>query len=618
MENQLISFNHRKVIKKYIIKIAKGSVIFMTKNQGYGVCKEEENNMKKKFLVMALAMIMVVSLIAVPTSAEGEVTLLESWFVNTATSAKVYDTLAEATVKPAFYVNNETGAAIEGAKLVLASYDASGKLASVNYTAAPTIAMGESKVEAEESIDVSAGGETYMMIWDSSYAPVVDKVELTTDSRQAEITSFVVDGIKGKIIEEKVGKSINVVDGSKNDTLTTTKSFEKSILVTLPYDSEADLTQITPAITVPTGATVTPATDVVQDFSEGKTVNYTVTAADKKTTTVYTVKVEKMYRLIYEETFGTSFPSMTFTEVATNSKTAFDYVANEGGGFDGITPYQGVVSSNKINIDTVPTKTALSYKRSEAGKEVVGPTETLSPYYVSDGSAPAATDSTEATDIRYVLDKNGDYVLRSSLQAIADPKDAQNTCLRYDKRGGSSTNAKYVRRAIFSDGTSMIYDKEWYGYAQDHAKLTYSIDIYVPDNLKYEGITRFGIGFYNNGASSHSFGVAPNNSNNTLTLYANITDTNVLDRSIVTLENALDKWINLRFEMDYTGTTVVTSVYIDNKYVADLDFVLAANSTNYGKRIGNSSARFIWSIGGSAQSHLGTVLLDNIRIEALY
>ena len=61
--------------------------------------------------------------------------------------------------------------------------------------------------------------------------------------------------------------------------------------ITFKVLEDADITALVPTITVSEGATVTPASGVAQDFSNGKTVTYTVVSEDYGTTKTYTVSV---------------------------------------------------------------------------------------------------------------------------------------------------------------------------------------------------------------------------------------------------------------------------------------------------------------------------------------
>ncbi|MDR0566720.1 MAG: DUF5018 domain-containing protein, partial [Prevotellaceae bacterium] len=60
--------------------------------------------------------------------------------------------------------------------------------------------------------------------------------------------------------------------------------------ITVEYPAGADLTALTPTITLSPGATVSPESGVAQDFSAADGVAYTVTAEDGTTTKIYTAK----------------------------------------------------------------------------------------------------------------------------------------------------------------------------------------------------------------------------------------------------------------------------------------------------------------------------------------
>ena len=58
------------------------------------------------------------------------------------------------------------------------------------------------------------------------------------------------------------------------------------------YPKGSNVSSISPAIEVSKDATVSPASGVAQDFSNGKTVKYTVTAQDGKSSKTYTAQAE--------------------------------------------------------------------------------------------------------------------------------------------------------------------------------------------------------------------------------------------------------------------------------------------------------------------------------------
>lgn len=60
--------------------------------------------------------------------------------------------------------------------------------------------------------------------------------------------------------------------------------------ITGSYPKGSNVNNVSPTIEVSKNAVVKPATGVGQDFSSGKTVTYTVTAEDGKTTKTYTAQ----------------------------------------------------------------------------------------------------------------------------------------------------------------------------------------------------------------------------------------------------------------------------------------------------------------------------------------
>lgn len=587
---------------------------------------QKGGNMMKKVFGIMMVLVMMASFIAVPASAESNVTLLETWFED-ADGVKVYDTSAAKTVNPVFYVNNSGDAAVTDANIILASYDADKRLKSVNYATAPEIPVGESRIEIAETVDTAVGGEAYMMIW-KDYDPVVEKEVLSAKSRQAEILSFSVNGTKGLITEEALNVTYNSIP-SVDDTISKSYSMEKSINVILPYraayaDAKQDLTAIVPVIELPEGAKVSPSTEEAQDFSEGKTVEYTVTAADGVTTAKYTVSVIEMDRKVYKETVGADFAVLSYEDMAVNgTKSIADVMPAEG--VDSGTSYGGGISSNKIFMTSNSVNTAkLKYTREKYndGEYVLRNGEKLSDWYRSDGTTLVSEDeNTEEanTDVAYVLDKDGNNVLTSDLTVDVDPTNPENYCIRYDKRAAGAIHMFY-KGGIFSSSGN-VYKSAWNGFGGSHKKLLYNMDIYIPRNLPYKAITRLLIEPADSASLNQTYGVTPNNAKNTMTFYVSKSDstrtagTTTLNHSFRTLPNALDRWVNVKYELDYTGTSTQTKMYIDNKLFAKFNFT---NQGKFIKTLGRSYNTYIWGVGGSEQAHLGTILMDNIEISAMY
>ena len=102
-----------------------------------------------------------------------------------------------------------------------------------------------------------------------------------TEGTGAEITGFTFDS-------EAVTEA-PVIDGTN---------------ITFKVAEGADITALAPTITISEGATVTPASGVPQDFSNGKTVKYTVVSEDYGTTKIYTASVaasQNILRYSFEE-----------------------------------------------------------------------------------------------------------------------------------------------------------------------------------------------------------------------------------------------------------------------------------------------------------------------------
>lgn len=66
---------------------------------------------------------------------------------------------------------------------------------------------------------------------------------------------------------------------------------EEAGTITFKVSEGADVTALVPTIEVSTGATITPASGVAQDFSDGKTVTYTVVSEDYGVTKAYAVSI---------------------------------------------------------------------------------------------------------------------------------------------------------------------------------------------------------------------------------------------------------------------------------------------------------------------------------------
>ena len=121
------------------------------------------------------------------------------------------------------------------------------------------------------------------------------KVEYTgekldgTESSEAKITKFTFDTNSADANSIVIGTPVINEDA-------------KTITFTVADDAEAEqLAALVPTIEISDKATISPASGVAQDFSDGKTVEYTVEAEDG-TKVVYTVKApQKGYQYSFEE-----------------------------------------------------------------------------------------------------------------------------------------------------------------------------------------------------------------------------------------------------------------------------------------------------------------------------
>jgi hypothetical protein len=120
-------------------------------------------------------------------------------------------------------------------------------------------------------------------------------------STECDITSFTISGIETSI---------------------------SGTTITLIVPEDADLTALTPTITVSEGATISPASGVEQDFSSA--VTYTVTAEDTTTTKTYTTAIDKIDSVVVKNINMAGWYKVKLIELKN-----FNYTA---GGFE--TPYK--------------------------------------------------------------------------------------------------------------------------------------------------------------------------------------------------------------------------------------------------------------------------------------
>jgi hypothetical protein len=92
------------------------------------------------------------------------------------------------------------------------------------------------------------------------------------------------------IKDEPLNMEADIVDMKVDDETFITRAITDHT-VQLIVSEKADYSKITPVIEVTPGATVSPQSGVAQDFSNGKSVTYTVTSEDGKYTKSYSVSV---------------------------------------------------------------------------------------------------------------------------------------------------------------------------------------------------------------------------------------------------------------------------------------------------------------------------------------
>lgn len=159
-----------------------------------------------------------------------------------------------------------------------------------NVDVAGTINNG--KAEVNLNIDVLQLGQEVKVVYKGT--------KLTgSESSEAKITAFTID-------------SEFVTEQPVIDEATRTITFKVSDTAT-----DDDLKSLKPVFTISEKATVTPASGVVQDFSGGKSVTYTVTAEDGKTVE-YTVSISAKGQIYSFENWVAGVegqkPEMTFYE----------------------------------------------------------------------------------------------------------------------------------------------------------------------------------------------------------------------------------------------------------------------------------------------------------------
>ncbi|MDO4164170.1 MAG: PCMD domain-containing protein [Bacteroides sp.] len=167
-----------------------------------------------------------------------------------------------------------------------------------------------------------------------------------SENTEAQITGFTIDSdviTEAPVIDEEAGT------------------------ITFKVNADATDLTLTPVITVSDGATVTPASGVAQDFSNGNTITYTVVSEDYGTTKEYVASVSGTQSIVtytfddWEE--DADYPTLTNTDWATcNAAVALIKSFGAWGGISYTGDYPvtcestDVVSGNAISMESVDTQ----------------------------------------------------------------------------------------------------------------------------------------------------------------------------------------------------------------------------------------------------------------------
>lgn len=154
-------------------------------------------------------------------------------------------------------------------------------------------------VEVDDTLNLNEPQKTSITVSKGASVSPTSGVKQNFSNSEAQPVEYTVTAEDGttKVVYKvtvKVGKSkeANILEFKVGDAM---GSFQKDdntkIWVEVPFGT--DLTKIKPTITVSPKATVNPASDVQQDFSDAKEVTYTVTAEDTTVTKTYKVRVRK-------------------------------------------------------------------------------------------------------------------------------------------------------------------------------------------------------------------------------------------------------------------------------------------------------------------------------------
>lgn len=131
-----------------------------------------------------------------------------------------------------------------------------------DVTASDSVGTCTATVPASTKV---ASGNVTVTVTDGTNTATTTLTITVAPSNECNITSFTISGIQTSI---------------------------SGTTITLLVPADADLTELTPTIAVSTGASISPASGVAQNFSS--TVTYTVTAEDTTTTKTYTTAIDKI------------------------------------------------------------------------------------------------------------------------------------------------------------------------------------------------------------------------------------------------------------------------------------------------------------------------------------
>jgi uncharacterized repeat protein (TIGR02543 family) len=176
--------------------------------------------------------------------------------------------------------------------------------------------------DADESLRNMAVPDNPGFDYNYGHAVYVDttpaKIRNTTSGTGITLDSSLDGAAGGWVDPEITAFSIGSITGAFDGV---------NIIVVIPYSNSSEISNLTPSITVPSGATVSPASGVAQNFSEA--VQYTVTTEDGSSLTYNAMVKNSRTRLI---TFDFSEPAATgsIDEEAKTVDVIVPYATNPG------------------------------------------------------------------------------------------------------------------------------------------------------------------------------------------------------------------------------------------------------------------------------------------------